>query len=81
MILPQPYSKSEMIDFLETKAWHFIGSKETGMLSFSHSHWRMNMYTTGTITIQDTNKRFDGGDIYRDIFTLEEISNIIKDYN
>jgi len=38
-----------------------IVSKSPHMKSFSNGFLRMNIYNTGTVTVQDMQKKYDGG--------------------
>lgn len=63
-----------MYELIEGLGWVRILSKNPYMVSFNKENKRMNVYfTTGTITIQDTEGKID---THRNVSTLEEIENI-----
>jgi hypothetical protein len=55
--------KELLIKSIESNGWEDMGpQKSETMLSFKRGHFRMNVYlTTGTVTIQDLDKRMDKG--------------------
>lgn len=62
--------------------WTSMGpQKMIHMKSWSKGKWRMNLYsTTNTLTIQDTTKRFDKGEAFKEVTNDDFLKFILQSY-
>jgi hypothetical protein len=66
-----------------TYGWKDMGPQRmSSMMSFTKDNYRMNIYTTtGTITVQDMNKKFDKGETFKNISSEVEFTTLLFHMN
>lgn len=68
-----------MEELIEAYGWERIETKNPHMTSFIKDDRRMNYYKTGTVTVQNTNLKYDKGKTYREIDTERKMEELLKE--
>ncbi len=69
----------QLIKIMTEARWVNLGKQlSPSLMSFTRNYERCNIYiTTGTVTLQDTRKKFDKGTIWKNV-DLEVLAQIMR---